>query len=305
MSMTISRRIYFSAPHDDNVANHHRALHRALAERLVARGYIVEQFARPTGKPGLAAHQSWTRERCDLVARRCVGGVFVGTPRWHLTSESGDHVSFASEYSHYEAGVIETLGLPTLVLREDRVAPRVLFSDTFGGFIVRIPVHAGPEWLDADAHFNEVFHNFCTEVEQRRDVFLGYCSTAGELADAVKEELTKIGATVLDWKADFAPAGTIYDQIVEASRRCSGGVFLFTKDDPIKGQKDQAAPRDNVVFEAGYFAAAKGKDRVLIIREKGSKLPADLGGDIYAPIDKRTDIKSIRETLRLFVEKRL
>ena len=303
--MTISRRIYFSTPHDDNVADHHRALHRALAKRLVSCGYIVEQFARPTGTPGLAAHQSWTRQNCDMVARRCVGGVFIGTPRWHLTSDTGEPMSFASEYSHYEAGVIETLGLPTLVLREDSVYPRVVFSDSFGGYIVRVPVDAGPEWLDGDSHFNEIFDSFCAQVSQRCDVFLGYCSTAGDLADAVKQQLAEMGAAVLDWKTDFAPAGTIYDQIVEASRRCSGGVFLFTKDDPIKGQKDRAAPRDNVVFEAGYFAAAKGKERVLIVRETGSKLPADLGGDIYAPLDDRADLKPIHNTLRLFVERRL
>ncbi|WP_447603718.1 TIR domain-containing protein [Nitrospira sp. Nam80] len=35
-----------------------------------------------------------------------------------------------------------------------------------------------------------------------------------------------------------------------------------------------------VVFEAGYFASAKGKKRVLIIRQSGTKMPADLGGDI-------------------------
>ena len=50
---------------------------------------------------------------------------------------------------------------------------------------------------------------------------------------------------------------------------------------------------------------SQGKERVLVIREKGSKLPADLGGDIYAPIDNRADIEPIHSTLRLFVEKRL
>ena len=59
------------------------------------------------------------------------------------------------------------------------------------------------------------------------------------------------------------------------------------------------------VFEAGYFAAAKGKQRVLIIREKGSKMPADLGGDIYAALDDPSDIKPIEDDIRKFVEHRL
>ena len=38
------------------------------------------------------------------------------------------------------------------------------------------------------------------------------------------------------------------------------------------------------LLEAGYFISAKGKERVLIVREPGAKMPADLGGDIYASL---------------------
>ena len=60
-------------------------------------------------------------------------------------------------------------------------------------------------------------------------------------------------------------------------------------------------PRDNVVFEAGYFIQAKGKDHVLVIRQDGVKMPADLGGDIYAALEKKSDIRPIQDTLRKFV----
>ena len=82
----------------------------------------------------------------------------------------------------------------------------------------------------------------------------------------------------------------------------SAGIFLFTKDD--KGEFADA-PRDNVVFEAGFFASAKGKERVLIVREEGSKMPADLGGDIYALLEKHSDIESVKPVLKSFIEKRL
>jgi hypothetical protein len=62
-----------------------------------------------------------------------------------------------------------------------------------------------------------------------------------------------------------------------------------------------AVPRDNVVFEAGYFIGLKGKHNVLIVRETGSKLPADLGGDIYASLADRADTTPIRPTLSAFV----
>lgn len=63
--------------------------------------------------------------------------------------------------------------------------------------------------------------------------------------------------------------------------------------------------RDNVVFEAGYFAQAKGKDRVRSVREQGAKMPADLGGDIYANLTDRANIASIKPVLKRFVEKNL
>jgi Predicted nucleotide-binding protein containing TIR -like domain len=84
------------------------------------------------------------------------------------------------------------------------------------------------------------------------------------------------------------------------------GIFLFTQDDLLEEeQEDRAAPRDNVVFEAGYFTQSKGRERVLIIRESRVKMPADVGGNIYLPLKDRKDIRSIETQLRSFVEKRL
>ena len=60
-------------------------------------------------------------------------------------------------------------------------------------------------------------------------------------------------------------------------------------------------PRDNVVFEAGYFNAAKGKCRVLIVREVGAKMPADLGGDIYASLKSKDDIGSVKSVVHKFI----
>ena len=68
-----------------------------------------------------------------------------------------------------------------------------------------------------------------------------------------------------------------------------------------QGQKDIAVPRDNVVFEAGYFIGVRGKRNVLIIREAGSKMPADLGGDIYGSLANKSDIAPIERTLKNFL----
>ncbi len=39
-----------------------------------------------------------------------------------------------------------------------------------------------------------------------------------------------------------------------------------------------------------YFTKSKGRERVLIIRENGTKMPADVGGNIYLPLPNRKDI---------------
>jgi predicted nucleotide-binding protein len=60
-------------------------------------------------------------------------------------------------------------------------------------------------------------------------------------------------------------------------------------------------PRDNVVFEAGYFMRSKGSSRVLIVRENEAKMPADLGGTIYAALPDRKNIVALHEPLRKFI----
>jgi predicted nucleotide-binding protein len=97
--------------------------------------------------------------------------------------------------------------------------------------------------------------------------------------------------------------GRYTPESVQAAARCTAGIFLFTKDDDLvdRGQVDQAVPRDNVVFEAGYFTGLEGKRDVLIIRESGSKMPADRGGDIYASLADKSDISPIERTLSAFV----
>jgi predicted nucleotide-binding protein len=59
------------------------------------------------------------------------------------------------------------------------------------------------------------------------------------------------------------------------------------------------------VFEAGFFMSMRGKERTLVIREQGAKMPADLGGIIYASLEDRDKISAIDTILREFLEGRL
>lgn len=46
----------------------------------------------------------------------------------------------------------------------------------------------------------------------------------------------------------------------------------------------------------------KGRDSVLIVLENGAKMPADLGGDIYASLADKSDIEPIQDTVRRYLE---
>jgi hypothetical protein len=208
-----------------------------------------------------------------------------------------------TEYCHYEGALARTLDLPLLILVQENLMRRVVFDFSFGPYIGTFPKTATRQWLDT-SEFAVPFGKWQAQLKKRRDVFLGYAGSSSGIAASIRTFLEQeIGATLLDWQRDFKPGRTILEEIEEASERCTAGIFLFTRDDKRGGWLNrQATPRDNVVFEAGYFASAKGKERVLIIREEGAKMPADLGGDIYASLKDRRDLSSVEGTLRQFFD---
>jgi hypothetical protein len=290
-------------PADQWLAPNQNDLKWGIVDEITRLGYMPEIFTNPKGMPGLAAGKAWSAVELDRVARHCVGAAIVGLPRWVFPTSQGD-ISLATEFNHYEGAVVYTLGLPMLVIVQEDVQRRVVFDRSYGGYIGAFPSFADRTWL-ATNDFRVPFNYWKEQLSRRRDVFLGYCSTSRGTAQNLKRFLqsSDVGATVLDWETDFTPGRSILQQIEEAAERCSAGVFLFTKDDnlPTDALPDRAAPRDNVVFEAGYFINAKGKDHVLIIREAGAKMPADLGGDIYGSLDDKSNIGTIEATVRGFV----
>jgi len=298
-----TRRIFISIPADQWLTKQENKVKWAIVSNIEALGYTGEVFLDPRGTTSLSAALAWSATECERVMRRCEGCVVLGFPRWRITSGSG-HIHLATDFNHYEGALAHTLGLPLLVFVQEGVVRRVVFDSSYKGYIGVIPERANLRWM-SKKDFTVPFGYFSEKLKERRDIFLGYCSSSLSTAVKIKAFLqNNLGLSVLDWNTDFDLSTTILEQIELASVRCGAGIFLFTKDDPLadKGGKDQAVPRDNVVFEAGFFSAIKGKDRVLIIRESDAKMPADLGGDIYAALNDKRDIKPIKAALRKFTD---
>lgn len=300
--MTITRRVYVSMPADDWLNARQNALKWGIVEQIEQIGFAPEIFFDPSGRRSIASGRAWSAAAADDVARHCHGAAIIGLPRWEV-DDPGGRVGLASDFCHYEGALAQTLGLPLLVVAQENLAFRVVFDRNFGPHIGVFPSDADASWLSAP-EFRVCFQHWQHQLTHRRDLFLGYCGASTSVARAFRRYMEgSLHASVLDWQRDFKPGRSVLEQIEEARLRCTAGVFIFTKDDDLNvhGSVSQAIPRDNVVFEAGFFASAKGKERVLIIRESGTKLPADLGGDIYAVFDDRAKLTGAKKTLRQFV----
>jgi hypothetical protein len=297
----VRRRVFISMPADYWLDARQNDLKWGIVREIQKHGYVPEIFTDPKGTPSQAGGKAWSADDADKIMRRCIGAAIIGLPRWIIPVDGGQ-LKLATEFCHYEAAVARTLGLPLLIVAQSDLSQRVVFDGRFGPQIGVFPPDADEGWLNKQ-EFRVVFDYWKRSLDERRDVFLGYCGTSTKTAQALKTFLLSLGVTVLDWRTDFSPARTILNQIEQAAARCSAGLFLFTKDDNLvdKGGVDKAVPRDNVVFEAGYFASLKGKDHVLIIRQPGAKMPADLGGDIYAPLSDAGGIAPAKAAVRAFL----
>jgi hypothetical protein len=292
----VQRRVFVSATADQNLDDRRKALKAAIVVRLQRSNLAPQAFF----EAGIAENLAWNFENVDRVMKRCVGAVVIGFPRWVVSKPA---VQLIGEYNHYEGAVAFGCRIPVLLLAERGVENRGIVWTGAGRTITFMPEDATPTWLDSQ-DFQRRFDAWMREVENRRDVFLGYCSQNQGTAAMIENRLIRSGATVLNYQMDFRSGRSILSEIEASAARCSCGIFLFAKNDPLLSKDGGAAPRDNVVFEAGYFMNAKGPDRCMIIREDDAKMPADLGGAIYLQI-KNSDVAAIEKPLERFLEENL
>ena len=197
------------------------------------------------------------------------------------------------------------MGSPSSLLKEEGVEDRGVVWNGDGRTITYVPENVDEKWVE-DVVFTRRFNAWLRELGARKDIFLGYCSKSAGTAAQIQLRLEKQGASVHNWAMDFRSGGSILSEIENARAICSCGVFLFSEDDPLEGTPGGAAPRDNVVFEAGYFMSAKSPERCLIIRHGDAKMPADVGGAItFVHLGKTDDVGSIEWRLRDFVTNNL
>lgn len=96
-----------------------------------------------------------------VIAKKCSGGVILGFEQFQapqgISKRGSDEekvitapVSFPTAWNHLEAGIIYSLGLPTLVFKEEGISGGVFDSGVTDVFVHRMPdatlfAHKGPD----------------------------------------------------------------------------------------------------------------------------------------------------------------
>jgi hypothetical protein len=314
--MKTKPRIFVSVPDDRHLDNRRKALKRAIIRFVVKQGFDVVGFEQEQFGAGLPLNsETWTVAKAQERIRRCDGALILALARLHIHIPNPQSIQSSSQvlptsplptaYNHLEGALALAQQLPVFILFEEKMDRTGIFDS--GTKPALIPATADSKWINSKI-FQDHFRTWARDVSKRRDVFLGYCSKADSCAGGIRKYLESQGYSVLDWARDFTPAGaTILEEIERAASQCRSAVFLFTKDDELddnaKGKASfNAVPRDNVLLEAGYFTQALGKDRVAIVREKGARMPADLGGIIYVVLEKRKDLLAVKKALYRFLK---
>jgi hypothetical protein len=283
--------VTISSPKAANMSREQRRFLAALADRIERRGLRVLSDGADTENA----------ERALRRCRTCQGVIVLGFGQWRaerLYRKQRKEAILSSEFSHIKAIMATAHKLPLLVFRDKSLTDRGVFRGGYLPNVVKLPQSLRLDWFD-QPEFELAFKQWIDEVNCFRHVFLGYSNQATETGASLQHFLSKeLGLRVFDWHA-FGAGDSVWESIERAEHLTRCGLFLFMADDRLATTGTRGyAPRDNVVYEAGYFAGAKGRSSSLIVREEGAKIPTDLGGILYLNLQNRGDISTIEAPLR-------
>lgn len=130
---------------------------------------------------------------------------------------------------------------------------------------------------------NDGIMQACEQVSSPSDRVFIIHGHDGEIKEAVARLLEKQGIEPIILNEQANQGQTIIEKF-ERYTDVNAAIALFTNDDigSAKNSDDKKPrARQNVVFEAGYFMGKLGRNKVILIAEKGIEIPSDLHGVVY------------------------
>src|SRR3954469_20502239 len=119
---------------------------------------------------------------------------------------------------------------------------------------------------------------------ERPTVFVGSSSEARAYDIQVRYYLESNDALIAPWPDSFKPGGYALNAFERLASTVDAALLIATPDDTVHFRgAEYPVPRDNILFELGFFTAALGRQRtgLVCVQEKDHiplKLPTDLDG---------------------------
>jgi predicted nucleotide-binding protein len=123
-------------------------------------------------------------------------------------------------------------------------------------------------------------------------VFIGSSVEGIKVAEAIQLGLDYTTESTIWSQGVFGLSRGSLETLVVAASKFDYAVLVLTPDDvTTKRTTTNNAPRDNVLFELGFFMGALGRDRVFMVYERDItlELPTDLAGITAATFSKFSD----------------
>jgi CRP/FNR family transcriptional regulator, cyclic AMP receptor protein len=133
-------------------------------------------------------------------------------------------------------------------------------------------------------------------------VFIICSAEALDIAETIRIGLDHINAHVVIWSDEqiFPPGSYPLDDLETQVNIADFGITIAQPDDLIRSRdKTAITPRDNVIFELGFFMSRLGRARTLLLvpRGKDLKLPSDFKG--MTPIEYKPEEPGVDQSVTL------
>jgi hypothetical protein len=136
-------------------------------------------------------------------------------------------------------------------------------------------------------------------LDRKPILFIGSSTEALQVVNELVN-LLRPHFDVHPWRETIAVGQYTLLGLLEELDRVDAAIFVFAKDDKMEIRGDATySARGNVLMEYGLFIAGLGRDRVLILEEKGVELPSDVFGISTKKYGSETEFRA--DTLERFV----
>ncbi len=174
-----------------------------------------------------------------------------------------------------------------LSMRSGRICDpcRSIFEEAIDG-------HAYESLLSLVGHLRDKASGVGTAPRSKPRVFIGSSSEGLRIAEHLQLGLERAAECTIWSQGVFGLSRGNLENLVEAASQYDHAVLVLTPDDlTTKRGKTENSPRDNILFELGFFMGVLGRERTFMVhcRDDSFELPSDLAGVERATFGRRAD----------------